>query len=199
MLYIRALAVIVLATVSVQAMAETTSTFKKEEGQIPQIPSAPPSLLQRAPEQQYFHCERAFVYQGKMLECDSNVARDGERLRPILQDTPAALDELNTYQRNRRNVRTAAYITTLGVALMLAGYAINRPPFENFGFPLGEITIKTGGYFVLSGMALSIGGVIYALSVTKTNDQHLQSAVTNFNQAHPNQPIELQFKTGISF
>jgi hypothetical protein len=203
MLFIRALAAIVLAAFSLETWAAPSVSGAspiglEDEIQIPKTTTAPPSMLQHAPVDP-FHCERNFVYQGKILDCDSNVARDGERLRPIFRDTPGALTELNAYQRNRRNLRIAAYTTSLGFVMFLAGFVISQPPFQNFGFPLSQMSINTGGYFVLSGLGLSVGSFAYALSLSRTNEQHLRESVDQFNQAHPNQPIELQFKTGFTF
>lgn len=120
---------------------------------IPRNPTAPPSLAQPAPVNP-FSCQRTFVFQGEALGCDSNVQQDAERLRPIIQGVPAAVEELNMYQRNRRTMSQSAYITTLGVGVMLAGFLLSRPAFE-------QSTITTGGYLVLGGAAAAITGVAY--------------------------------------
>src|SRR5690348_3928332 len=70
------------------------SSFEKEESDIPVKPSAPPALTQKIPGYSP-HCERYFEYRGKWLECDSNVSRDGEALRSIMNDVPSAIAELD--------------------------------------------------------------------------------------------------------
>lgn len=164
--------------------------YKKIESQIPQAPSAPPSMEQPNGNPQSFRCDRLFIYEGKTLPCDSFVRRDAENLRPLLKDTPAALAELNDYQRTRRNIRTLAYVSSAGLALALAGLFVSKPAFSE-----GEI--RPGGYMILGGLGLSASSFIYSLSLTRSNEDHLTRAVDFHNQAHPDRPIVLQFTAKI--
>jgi hypothetical protein len=174
-------------------------TYRTEESKIPKNPTAPPSLTQQIPLEQ-FHCERRFVYQAKALDCDSNVQRDGENLRPILQDTPAAVAELDTYQHNRRTLRSAAYVASAGLLVALVGFFATRGDnnFRDFS-PGGNGALRPAAYLMLGGAALAAGSFVYGFTVYKTNETHLGNAVSEFNKTHPGNPIELQFSTGISF
>lgn len=131
---------------------------------------------------------------GKKLECDSNVGKDAERLRPLFQDIPKALTELDTYQANQQKMRYAAYLGTLGFIAVIAGVLINHPPFDAVsGAP------KPGAYVMFGGMGLAVNSMIYGLSVAKTNEAHLANAVQYYNAAHPERRIELQFSTKVNF
>ena len=165
--------------------------YEKEEENIPQVPSTPPTLLQKNATNTP-HCERIFVYGGKKMECDSNLGRDGENLRPILQSVPSALSELNQYQENRQQVKLAAYFGSLGLLSAVVGVIMNHPPFIN-----GEI--KPGGYAVLGGLGLGISSFIYGFTALHANESHLEKAVQNYNVVNPQAPILLQFSTGIQF
>src|SRR6476619_2703472 len=87
------------------------TSFEQEESQIPKQPSTPPPINQLIPTE-HPHCERFFVYRGKKMECDSNVGRDADRLRPLMQDVPSAIAELDAYQENREKIKLAAYFGT---------------------------------------------------------------------------------------
>jgi len=164
-------------------------SYEKEERQIPKRPSAPPPLNQlKAPD--FPHCERYFSFKGKKIECDSNLGKDGERLRPIMHDVPSALEELDQYQENRDKVRLAAYGGTAGLLTMGLGIAISRPPFDP-----GSGEPRTGGYVLIGGLILAVNSLIYGLSVVKANENHLGKAVQYYNAAHPKSPIELHFST----
>ena len=168
--------------------------FGKEEIEIPQTPTAPPSLLQVIPPDP-FHCHRKIVYQGKTLDCDTNVRRDGENLRPIIKDVPSAVSELDQYQSNRRNLRYVGYVASAGFALALLGYFGSRGTngFRNAG------ALTPAGIVTLSGLGIALGSFSYGFYLYKSNESHLTSAVNDFNQARPKTPIELEFKTGFSF
>jgi hypothetical protein len=156
-------------------------------------PSAPPSLAVTVPSVT-FSCQRTYIYQGKALDCDSNVQRDGEKLRPILSKVSSAVEELDLYQKNRRTLINAAYLSSLGLIIAVAGALISRPPI-NWRFPLGQTEIHPGGYLLLGGLGLSVGSFAYGLSLSRGNEAHLRNAVENFNRARPDTPIELRFST----
>lgn len=191
-------AALLIVSMSARAVEPSNPTdFSAEESQIPQSPSAPPSLSQQAPTD-LFHCERKFVYQGKTLDCDSNIQRDGENLRPIIQDVPAAISELDAYQRNRRTLRKTAYVASLGVLAMIAGYFATHAT-GNGKFRNDDTSLRTLSYLVVGGAVLTAGSFIYGFTLYKTNESHLGNAINEFNQARPNTPIEIQFSTGIRF
>jgi hypothetical protein len=148
---------------------------------------------------QSFHCQRSFVYDGKTLSCDSNIRQDGEGLRPILMKTPAALAELETYQRNRRSIRSAAYFGTAGLVLgflgLIIGSQISNP--DGSGPSLTGIAVRNT--LLLSGIGLAGGSFLYGFSLMRGNEEHLIRATQHYNAANPNKPIELKFDTGITF
>jgi hypothetical protein len=159
-------------------------------------PTAPPALKQ--PEiKDSFRYERRFLYKGKVLECDSNVQRDAERLRLIVADVPPALAELDTYQRNRQNVRTAAYVGSMGLIIALGGLLISKSFTDSNGNPT-DTSNKVRGYSLAGGLGLTGISFIYGFSILSTNESHVDHAVQLHNQAHPDTPIELQFTTGFS-
>lgn len=176
------------------------SPYDIEESKIPHKPSSPPSLIQKEPPRIY-HCERYYVYQGKPFECDSNLGNDAERLRPLMEDVPAAITELDAYQSNRQQVRMAAYFGTLGILAMITGLVIGRigasknsPAFDPVsGSP------NLGGWVLIGGLGLTVNSLIFGISVGRTNEAHVGNAVQNFNQVHPDRPIELKFTTEVNF
>jgi hypothetical protein len=169
-----------------------------EEADIPSTPSAPPNLVRQAPYDA-FRCERQFVFQGKKLLCDSNTRLDAERLRPIIFEVPEAVAELDLYQRNRRKVRNAAYFGTMGLAIAVASTFVAQQFFSDStgGLTQSGRTIKS--VMVYTGAGISVGSLVFALSFNKANEAHIGRAVQNYNAARPDNPIELQFSTGISF
>jgi hypothetical protein len=167
-----------------------TQRLGKELKEIPQRPSAPP-LLQTEGPADTFKCERTFVYRGKPLICDSYMRQDAERLRPILSSVPTAVAELDSYQRNRRKVTTLAYVASAGLVLLLGSRLLPQSSSNSL------ITPRNIGLY--GGMGLAAGSVLYGLSFLRTNEAHLGNAVEYYNRAHPRDPIELQFSTGITF
>ena len=163
---------------------------QSEEQEIPKLPSAPPPIAKPSGKLLY-ECERLYRYQGKILTCDSPSQADGEKLRPILQEVPSALEELDIYQWNKRTLNRTAYLSSLGLVVALIGYVVNRPAFQ-------DGTIKPGGYLILSGLGLSASSFAYGLSINQANESHLKKAIENFNQARPDQPIELQISTSFN-
>ncbi|MBI2711561.1 MAG: hypothetical protein HYX41_01685 [Bdellovibrio sp.] len=150
-------------------------SYEKEERDIPKKPSAPPELTERIPPN-LPHCERYFVYGGKKIECDSQLGGDAEMLRPIMRDVPAAIAELDAYQRANKNVRLAAYVGTGGVVSAILGGFVSQPLFDP-----ATGAIKPGGYIVFGGIALAANALIYGLSLLKTNEIHIGNAVRIYN------------------
>jgi hypothetical protein len=163
----------------------------------PKKPSAPRALKQPTIVDT-FHCERRFLYMGKVYGCDSNVQRDAERLRPLMADVPAALAELDTYQRNRQSVRVAAYVGSIGLLAAIGGVLISRT-FTDSNGNATNASIAFRNYALAGGLGITGISLLYGLSVLSTNESHIDNAVRYHNQAHPNTPIELQFTTGFSF
>jgi hypothetical protein len=155
-----------------------------QETPIPQTPSAPPQLFERTPPDT-FRCQRFFVYEGKTVGCDSNLKADGDRLRPILRSVPAAIAQLDQYQRSQRVLRTTAYTGSSGLLFLLAGLFAGQGGGKNALF--------------LGGAALFFGSLGYGLISLRTNEAKLGDAVETYNHARPEDPVELQFKTRIGF
>jgi hypothetical protein len=164
--------------------------YEKELQQIPSRTTAPPKLGVEAPRDQ-FKCERLFIYRGKELNCDSNVRQDAERLRPILQAVPEAVEELNIYQKNRRSLRGLAYVGTAGFLIAVASMFIPHDPNAE--------VISARQAVLVSGAAIAGGSLFYGLSLIRTNEAHLGAAVEIYNKGNPKDPIELKFSTGITF
>jgi hypothetical protein len=199
----RAIALTLAACVFAQAALahaeppKPTNIFEEEEASIPTQPSAPPALLRQAPVDPFL-CERHYIYQGKRLPCDSNVRVDGEGLRPLLESVPAAVDELNEYQRERRNLRRAAYIGSAGLLLSIVGQLVSlrlRGPDGNVSQT--GLDLRSATFF--EGLLFAGGSVAYGITTNQRSEVHLGQAVQYFNAAHPGTPIELQFSTGFTF
>lgn len=168
-------------------------SYDNEVNQIPGSPSIPRELNQKkAPILP--HCERYFVYQGRRMECDSELGRDAERLRPIMKDVPDAVAELDAYQRVQRNVRYAAYTGTLGIVSIIMGGIISHPIMEQ-----GTGVLRPGGYIAIAGVAILVNSLIYGLSTYRTSEVHIGKAVDAYNAARPDRPVELRFDTGVHF
>lgn len=160
---------------------------------IPQSPSAPPVLGVPSPPTRNFGCQRQFMYQGKLMDCDSNLHPDAEKLRPIISDVPAAIAELDTYQLNRYSIRRLAYTSTMGLALAGIGTLIASQYFS------GTQQVLVRNFTVIPGLLITGGSAVYGFSLLKVNEKHLTNAVEFYNQARPDNRIELQFSTGIRF
>jgi hypothetical protein len=84
-------------------------------------------------------------------------------------------------------LRQLAYVGALSLGLTLLGVAINDPPFGP--------NSKVGGYIVLAGLGFSVSTFAFHIGVRSAKDTHLDNAIRDFNQAHPDRPIELELKT----
>lgn len=165
--------------------------LKTEEAEIPAAPTAPPRL-QVSPPKDGFECPRKLIYEGREISCDSYLKQDGERLRPIISGVPAAVKELNQYQATKRNIQNAAYVGSFGAALILAGFL--GPKFFSMGDPvLVRNRLVFPGAFIMAG---SLGVSLYLLH---DNEKRIGNAVKHFNEANPENPIQLLFSTGVSF
>lgn len=196
--------ILICVSVCPPAYAETETSIIEATGITPesipagpQKPTPPAAIPQpRAPEP--FRCERKFVYQGKVFDCDSNVQRDAERLRPLMTDVPAALADLDTYQRNRQNVRDAAYVGSVGLFLVIAGLLASRT-FTDTNGNLTNTGTQVRSYSAFGGGGLVILSVAYGWATLYRNESYVDDAVKLHNEAHPNTPIQLQLGTGFTF
>ena len=166
-----------------------------DPSKIPGRPTAPPALAIRTPSDTFL-CNRVFIVDGKPLPCDSQLQFDGENLRPILLGVPGAINELNTYQDNRRKVQSLAYVGSAGLLMAALGYLFSRV-HDDPSNPNLRIVVRNIG--LIGGLTLVGGSFIYGFSTLRANEEHLGTAVKLYNEARPNRPIELQFTTGISF
>lgn len=161
----------------------------------PRKPTPPPAIPQPKVTDA-FRCERKFTYQGRVFDCDSNVQRDAERLRPLMTDVPGALADLDTYQRNRQNVRNAAYVGSVGLLVAIAGLLVSRTFTDSNGNLTGTGT-EVRSYSTLGGGGLAVITFAYGWVTLHKNELYVDDAVRLHNQAHPGTPIELT--TGFSF
>ncbi|NBU21017.1 hypothetical protein EBS43_06350 [bacterium] len=169
------------------------STFELEMRQIPTQPSQPPMFVK--PEPHFVPpCARFCILNHRKFEVDSFLAVDAERLKPVFEDVPQAMSELQTYQNNRAQLRTSAYLGTAALLLLGTGLMMQRTPVD-----VNSGVIQPNGYLILTGATLGIGTIVHLISTLATNDLHIEHAIKYYNQAHPEKPIEPLFSTGIHF
>lgn len=177
------------------------------EPDIPARTTTPPTFTQNG-VQEIFGCKRQFLYRGQYLSCDSIMSRDAEGFRPIFQPVPAAIAELDQYQKNRRGVQTVAYVSSAGLALVALGYILGTLVFRVSSpatLPDGSVTtvhspnILLRNLIMLPGLITTVGAISYGVFSIGFNENHLGNAVKLYNQARPNDPVDLQFSTGVKF
>lgn len=173
--------------------------YRKEESEIPSQPSAPPTTGKAPVSGELFRCQRTFVHQGKILGCDSNLRLDAERLRPFLSKVPAAEAELDAYQSNRRSLRKLAYIGTAGLGITLLGLFISSQFYQGTQNKLTSQGVAFRNITTLTGLGIAAGSLIYGFSLISRNEKLLGHSVSLYNEAFPNDRIELQFSTGFQF
>jgi len=149
------------------------------------VPSAPPHLMQELVSPME-GCPRYFLYRGKKWNCDSHLGRDAQHLRVILQEVPGACEELDLYRDHLNKIENLSYLGTLGLAALLVGFFVGRASTT------GNV-LFTGGL----GMIAAVG--VYGFFFMTTNESHRISAVQKYNQARPEDRIELQLGTKIHF
>jgi len=176
------------------SVLQQTKSYADEEKAIPKKPTIPTQLIQHRPTD-HFHCERIYLYQGREMSCDSNVQFDGEKLRPILKNVPAAIHELNTYQENRHEIKTSAYLSSIGFLIFAAGFLIgnrigSNPDNVHKGQVIKDLTFFGGGW-------IAANSFFYSLGLMRSNEDHLVNAVEYYNQSNPNSPIELQIRVSM--
>lgn len=187
---------------SVSFASAEPNCYQLAEQQFPSVPSAPPQLKNRTNIVPYEGCKRAFQYRGKLLPIDSYYRKDAENLRPIVQKVPAALAQLNTYQSSRRSVELTAYTGTAGLVLIAMSFLLPDLIFSPSSQPTKEDqdrasatsdTVKRIGW--MSGAAITGFSALSAFVVLVGNENRIKNSVDAYNQAIPEDRIELQFTT----
>lgn len=132
-------------------------------------------------------CERKYLYQGQAMSCDSPGGSDGEGLRTVLAEEPAAITELNRYQAARKNLKITGYTGTLGLLAALIGASFSDPGSSSRNI------------LVTGGLGVTAASFFFGANSLNNNEARLSNAVDIFNRAHPDRPIELRFRTPVSF
>lgn len=149
-------------------------------------PSAPPSLFTK-PAPNTFQCLRMYTYQGKTYSCDSNLRSDGEKLRPMLEESPEAANLLDKYQASQQSLKTTAYVGTAGLILLIAGAVSGSP------------NAFLRGSLLFGGLIVMEESFRYGYLERQRNEAVLGDAVQTYNRANPDKTIQLKFSTGVNF
>jgi len=163
---------------------------EKSPREIPSKPSAPPVMRHKTPPD-LFACKRLIVYQDKVLNCDSHLGWDGEGIRSILLETPAAIAELNAYQKKRKNAQRSAYMGSIGIGAFILGTFLKSRVGGTQGVSIRNVT-------AIAGIGLTAGSFIYGMASLRSAETHLRNAIDFHNQAHPERLIEIQFNSNFS-
>lgn len=160
----------------------------RKEFRLPNVPKQPRNIPQKQPK--YVpHCERYFLYKGVRQEVDSDLGRDGSRLKEAVEDVPESLREIEKYQNLRGRIKTAAFVGSGAGLVALTGLIVG---FSN-------TFIVSGRSLFLIGAATAVGSFIYSIGQLHSNESHLEKAVQYHNVEHPEQPVDLLFSTGFHF
>lgn len=151
-----------------------------------------PNPLRRPKLVRQIGCERPFVYRGEVYAVDSPQAQDASNLRTFVQSVPESDELLKSYQRRRDLSKLSAYTGTIGILALALAPRISRSLVSDSQSSLKSI-------LQISGLALTIGGFAYSFALLKTNERLIPQAVNAYNQAKPEDPIELKFEAGWSF
>ncbi len=178
-------------TLSKSKSTQKKSSSPAEEADIPKATVAPPKLGMAAPEKPIFRCQRKIYYRGKILDCDSHHLQDGERLRSIVSGVPDAVKSLDTYQSNARKTQNVAYIATAGIAVAAIGWFMRDLFFD----PNGHEQIIFRNTLGLIGLGAAAGSVTYGFIFLRKNEENLVKAIELYNQAKPEDIIELRVTT----
>jgi hypothetical protein len=189
----RALAIFLIFLVAPLSVAQAApdpdpfvDTVPADSEKLPKTPTAPPALFNRAAPQT-FQCQRSYTYEGKTYSCDSNLRTDGEKLRPLLEQTPDSIAMLDQYQRNQQALKTTAFVGSAGLLLLIAGAVSGSPN----GFVRGSMLI--GGLIIMEE------SFRYGYLERERNEAMLGNAVQTYNKANPDKTIQLKFSTGVNF
>ena len=156
---------------------------------LPSHPSAPKSITVKQVKDAFGNCRR-FIVEGesKPTPCDSNVENDALHLRPLVEENPAAKNELDTYQSNRRLVKRLPYYGTIGLGFIIAGLVLQKTKNGTEGIAIRNVGLFTGGLIIL-------GTATYGAILLNSNEAHLNRAIQLHNDANPNHSIGIQVRT----
>jgi hypothetical protein len=153
----------------------------------------------RQPNLELFFCKREFLHEGVRSSCDSADRNDGEHLRPLFEPVPESLALLNTYQKTREQAKLAAYLGTAGLVIAIVGPMLAGLLKGPNNGPLTEAGLYLSTAASLGGITLAGGAIVIGLTVIRANENRLFQAVQNYNQVHPEKPVDLLFSTGVKF
>ena len=166
-------------------MRKTSVKVTQSSAEIPDPMKKPPTITPLG-------CDRPFIYRGEVYSADSPQAQDGSTLKEFVKSVPEANAILEEYQSNRGKSRLSAYTGTVGLLLaVLAG------PISKLFDDSNRTSVRSG--LQVGGLAIAAGGFFYSFTLLRTNEYLLPKAVDAYNQAKPNDGIELKFTTGWSF
>ena len=168
-----------------ELQVQMKSSATEIQGQIPNPLRRPKSVRQ-------IGCERPFVYRGDAYNVDSPQAQDASNLRSFVQSVPESDELLKSYQRRRDLSKLSAYTGTIGILALALAPRISKSVAAESQASLKSI-------LQISGLALTIGGFAYSFAILRTNESLIPKAVNAYNQAKPEDPVELKFETGWSF
>lgn len=165
---------------------------------LPTTPSTPGQLGQKTVQPLFVGCHRNFIYREKTYDCDSTIRQDGENLRPILAQVPDAEILLDQYQLTHRNIKKLAYVGSIGLAIGIVGAIVSRGYYTPEGKDSNTSRlIRTAS--IIGGLTITTGSFITGFTISKSNEKRLINAVETYNQARPQDPIQLQFNTSLLF
>ena len=122
------------------------------------------------------------------MPCDSHTRLDGEGLRSVVSSNAEALAYLDRYQRNRKKLKWLPYLGTSAILLVGTGVIIGKKVE-------GTSAIAARNILAVTGLAIFAGGFGYGLIMLSLNEKNLKNSIRKFNEANPNDPIEIQVQT----
>ncbi len=150
----------------------------------PQVPgeiTKPPKIIPLG-------CERPFIYRDEVYSADTPQAQDASQLKKVIQTVPEADAIMQEYQENRIKSRISAFTGTAGLLLVLFGRFVGTgwaPDLHNV--------------MQISGETLAACGFVYSFTLLRTNEYLIPKAVETYNQAKPNDPVQIQFNMSWGF
>ena len=102
------------------------------------------------------------------------------------------LEELDRYQDGRKSIKFAAYSGTAGAVMALGSSLITNLIISK---DQADTRKRVSSILRWTGASITVGSVVYGLNRLSSNEDHLKQSVERFNDAHPDHPIEILFKT----